>query len=98
MWNETFKFNVINENSVSFTIKDEDTFKDDVIGTGHLQLAKARERGADRMQVPVMSKDGRKQHGHMQVRNEASSARLQDFTADHPILHACCSDACVLLT
>eukprot|EP00195_Chlamydomonas_chlamydogama_P000518 CAMPEP_0202919766 /NCGR_PEP_ID=MMETSP1392-20130828/76505_1 /ASSEMBLY_ACC=CAM_ASM_000868 /TAXON_ID=225041 /ORGANISM="Chlamydomonas chlamydogama, Strain SAG 11-48b" /LENGTH=347 /DNA_ID=CAMNT_0049613225 /DNA_START=146 /DNA_END=1190 /DNA_ORIENTATION=+ len=67
VWNETFRFNVINDNDVTLVCKDEDTIgKDEVIGTGHFNLAKARERGTDRIQVSMMSKSG-KQYGFISV-------------------------------
>lgn len=66
VWNETFNFSVINENDIGIVIKDEDTGKDDTIGTAHVPLAKAREHGRDSQQVPVLSKSG-KQHGFIQL-------------------------------
>lgn len=77
VWNQTFKFNLINENDLVITCKDEDVSADDLIGTGRAQLARARTAGTDRQSVPMMSKNG-KQHGHVQitlnfVRNSALS-------------------------
>lgn len=66
VWNQTFKFNVINENDLTITCKDEDVSADDVIGTGRAQLARARTAGTDRQSVPMMSRNG-KQHGHVQI-------------------------------
>ncbi len=48
--------------------QDEDTFsRDDVIGVANFSLAKAREMGSDRVQVPVASKKSKKQHGFLAV-------------------------------
>ncbi len=48
--------------------QDEDTFsRDDVIGVANFSLAKARETGSDRVQVPVASKKSKKQHGFLAV-------------------------------
>lgn len=62
VWNETFRFNVINENDIAVTVKDEDVFKDDLIGSCRIPLARAREQGSERMQVPVTCKHN-KQRG-----------------------------------
>ncbi|KAG2439068.1 hypothetical protein HYH02_006595 [Chlamydomonas schloesseri] len=67
VWNETFRFNIINENSVDVEIKDEDVGKDDVIGTATFSLAKARESGTDRIQAAVVSKKSRKQRGFLSI-------------------------------
>ncbi|KAG2432134.1 hypothetical protein HXX76_009060 [Chlamydomonas incerta] len=67
VWNETFRFNVINENSVDVEIKDEDVGRDDLIGTATFSLAKARESGADRIQAGVVSKKSRKQRGFLSI-------------------------------
>ncbi|PNW76447.1 hypothetical protein CHLRE_11g467594v5 [Chlamydomonas reinhardtii] len=67
VWNETFRFNVINENNVDVEIKDEDVGKDDLIGTCTFSLAKARESGSDRIQAPVVSKKSRKQRGFLSI-------------------------------
>ncbi|KAG2449211.1 hypothetical protein HYH02_005958 [Chlamydomonas schloesseri] len=66
VWNETFRFNVINENDVELIIKDSDVSADDYIGTARVSLAKAREHGRDTQQCAVHSKSG-KQHGFVQV-------------------------------
>ncbi|GFR48310.1 hypothetical protein Agub_g10191 [Astrephomene gubernaculifera] len=66
VWNQTFRFNVINENDVELTIKDSDVGRDDNIGTARISLARARQFGRDTMQAPVYSKHG-KQHGFVQV-------------------------------
>ena len=67
VWNETFRFNVINENNVDVEIKDEDVGKDDLIGTCTFSLAKARESGSDRIQAAVVSKKSRKQRGFLSI-------------------------------
>lgn len=67
VWNETFLFNVINENTIEIDIKDEDVGKDDLIGSVMISLAKAREAGSDTLQAPVVSKKSRKQHGFASV-------------------------------
>uniref|UniRef100_A0A7S2QT99 C2 domain-containing protein n=1 Tax=Chlamydomonas chlamydogama TaxID=225041 RepID=A0A7S2QT99_9CHLO len=67
VWNETFRFNVINENDISITCMDEDTLsRDDLIGQGTFTLAKVRERGTDRLQVPMLTKKN-KQHGFISI-------------------------------
>ncbi|GLI69850.1 hypothetical protein VaNZ11_014567 [Volvox africanus] len=66
VWNETFRFNVINENDAEITIKDEDVGHDDYLGTARISFARAREQGRDTTQAPVYTKHG-KQHGFLQV-------------------------------
>ena len=66
VWNQTFKVNIINDNSVTIEVRDEDVGKDDLIGHCQISLAKARSYGSDKVQAPVMSKSG-KQHGFVQV-------------------------------
>ena len=66
VWNEMFRFNVINENSITLEVKDEDVSSDDLIGVCNVMLAKARTHGSDRIQAPVMNKGG-KQSGFVQV-------------------------------
>lgn len=70
VWNETFEFNVINENEIVVTIMDEDTLtRDDTIGTARVSLVKARESGADHVQAPVLvSAKSSKQRGFISVR------------------------------
>ncbi len=52
VWNETFNFNCINENTAEIVILDEDlASRDDTIGTAIVSLARAREHGTDRQQV-----------------------------------------------
>jgi hypothetical protein len=65
---ETFSFNLINENTVEIKIMDEDTLtKDDVIGECMVSLARAREQGRDSVQVPVVSSRSKKQRGFVSV-------------------------------
>jgi len=67
VWAQTFEFNIINENTVEISVYDEDTLsRDDLIGTASVSLAKLRERRADQMAVPVMSKKG-KQRGYLHI-------------------------------
>jgi Ca2+-dependent lipid-binding protein len=45
VWNETFRFNVINENTVLVKLMDEDTMaRDDLLGQCTISLAKVRWR------------------------------------------------------
>jgi hypothetical protein len=66
VWNEQFRFNVINENSVSIQLLDEDVTFPDLIGNARIDLARTRTFGSDTVQAPVMTKNG-KQHGFVQV-------------------------------
>jgi len=67
VWAQTFEFNIINENTVEISVYDEDnTSKDDIIGTATVSLAKVREQRADKAAVPLMSKKG-KQNGFIHV-------------------------------
>lgn len=64
--NQTFQFNVINDNTVTVTVYDEDTMsRDDRIGTCTISLARAREQGQDRATVPLVCSRTGKQHGHI---------------------------------
>eukprot|EP00195_Chlamydomonas_chlamydogama_P003503 CAMPEP_0202920082 /NCGR_PEP_ID=MMETSP1392-20130828/76672_1 /ASSEMBLY_ACC=CAM_ASM_000868 /TAXON_ID=225041 /ORGANISM="Chlamydomonas chlamydogama, Strain SAG 11-48b" /LENGTH=203 /DNA_ID=CAMNT_0049613563 /DNA_START=565 /DNA_END=1176 /DNA_ORIENTATION=+ len=87
VWNETFRFNIINENDISLVCMDEDdTSRDDTIGSGTFTLARARERGTDRIQVPMMSKSG-KQHGFISINlvfTRNSAIRPQAAPAPYP--------------
>ncbi|PNH07195.1 Elicitor-responsive protein 3 [Tetrabaena socialis] len=68
VWNETFEFNIINENGLELTLMDEDTLaRDDLIGTASASLAVVRERGSASLQLPVSSGKGGKQRGFVQV-------------------------------
>ncbi len=67
VWNETFHFNCINENTAEVTLRDEDTVsRDDHLGSAVVSLARAREAGSDRLQVPVVRKN-KKQRGFLSV-------------------------------
>lgn len=68
VWNETFSFQIINENEIVVTIMDEDTFsKDDLIGVARIPLAAAREtRTEQHMSAPVLWRGG-KQRGILSV-------------------------------
>ncbi|KXZ54157.1 hypothetical protein GPECTOR_5g255 [Gonium pectorale] len=84
VWNQTFQFNVINENDVELDIKDEDVGRDDHIGSATFSLAKAREAGTDRINVPVLSKKSRKQHGFIAVAlSWAPNKNLRPAAAAH---------------
>ncbi|GIL49248.1 hypothetical protein Vafri_5330, partial [Volvox africanus] len=69
VWDETFEFPIINENTLEMTLMDQDTLvRDDLIGTCCISLAKAREQGHDVVQAPVSSgKKIHKQRGFVQV-------------------------------
>lgn len=67
VWNDTFRFTVVNENTVTITLMDEDTLSnDDWIGTATISCARAREQGRDHIQAPVMTKHN-KQRGFISV-------------------------------
>jgi Ca2+-dependent lipid-binding protein len=68
VWGETFRFNVINENTAEIRILDEDNLcRDDLIGECLVSFSKARESGKDDLQVPVISKK-QKQRGFISVK------------------------------
>lgn len=67
VWNETFTFQIINDNSLELTVMDADVGRDDLIGTATVSLARAREQGSDSVQAPVVCKHSRKQHGFVAV-------------------------------
>eukprot|EP00798_Chlamydomonas_sp_ICE-L_P015301 gene15301-21386_t len=66
VWNETFRYNLINENDLAIEVKDEDVTMTTLIGQGRVSLAKVRLTGQDRQQMPVMTK-GSKQKGFVSV-------------------------------
>lgn len=84
---ETFRFNLINENSAEIKIYDEDTLsRDDVIGEVMVPLAKAREQGGDALQLPVVSAKSRKQRGFLAVRLQwAPNSALRPQHAQQPM-------------
>jgi hypothetical protein len=68
VWNQSFKFNIINENDVSCQVMDEDTMAaDDCCGVGRVDLARVRVTGSDRQQVHIIRGRNSKQHGIVQV-------------------------------
>ncbi|GLC51851.1 hypothetical protein PLESTB_000555400 [Pleodorina starrii] len=67
VWNETFRMNLLNENDVSIDLKDEDVGRDDFIGSATFSLARARQTGHDRQEVPVFGPKSRKQQGFVSV-------------------------------
>lgn len=67
VWNQQFRFNVINENDVGLVVMEQDVMlRDEVIGTGRISLARVRTTGSDRQQVQLVTKRGR-QRGFVQV-------------------------------
>lgn len=68
VWNETFSFNIINENALQVEVYDEDTLsRDDFLGSCSISFARARALGADTMEAPVISKHSHKQRGFVSV-------------------------------
>ncbi len=68
VWNQSFQFNVINENTVGVELYDSDTFsRDDKIGSCTVDLSRARMSGSDSQQAAVRTSKG-KQHGFVSVR------------------------------
>ncbi len=63
VWNETFRFSVVNENEVVLLVKDEDVVRDDVIGTACISLARARAQLSEKVTAPVVAPKGGKQYG-----------------------------------
>lgn len=58
---------IITENTFSLVLKDEDLISDEFIGHGTGDLSRVRQTGADRQQVPMLSKKSGKQHGFVCV-------------------------------
>jgi len=73
VWNQTFPFNVVSENSAFITIMDSDEGDDDFVGTATIDFSTARSYGTDRRQVPVTKKSG-KQKGLLSVSLTFSAA------------------------
>jgi Ca2+-dependent lipid-binding protein len=46
VWNETFRFNVQN-NDLKVTVMDEDTMKDDLVGEGDINVSKFRANSSE---------------------------------------------------
>ena len=63
VWNETFRFNVLNENEVVLLVKDEDVVRDDVIGTARISLARARVQHSEKVNAPVIAPKSGKNYG-----------------------------------
>jgi Ca2+-dependent lipid-binding protein len=56
VWNETFKFNIINENDFTILVKADDYTSDEYIGRGSGTLAKVRMNLHHRGRLPCMRK------------------------------------------
>ncbi len=74
------RFSIINENSFSIVVKDEDVTEDEIVGHGTGDLSRVRQAGTDRVQVPMSTKKG-KQSGFVSVglkfeANKAVRARV----------------------
>ena len=63
VWNETFRFNILNENEVVLLVKDEDVVRDDVIGTARISLARARVQHSEKVNAPVIAPKSGKNYG-----------------------------------
>lgn len=66
VFNEVFRFNIINENSFNVVLKDDDIGKDDMIGQGQGDLAKVRMNKTDRVQIMMNTHKG-KQKGFVSI-------------------------------
>lgn len=68
VWNETMKFQIVNDNEIVVTIWDADVGGDDLIGTARVPLATARERPLEEkhLTMNVTAKKG-KQRGLLSV-------------------------------
>lgn len=68
VWNQQFRFNIINENNFTIKVMDEDVGGDDHIGDGIGQLAKVRGGShTDRQDITLVSRKGGKARGHITV-------------------------------
>ncbi|GLI70674.1 hypothetical protein VaNZ11_015613 [Volvox africanus] len=67
VWNETFQFNVCNENDLVIEVKDCEVGRDPNLGTAVVNLSRVRQMGQDRQQVPVISPHHQTQHGLLSV-------------------------------
>eukprot|EP00197_Chlamydomonas_leiostraca_P007216 CAMPEP_0202865554 /NCGR_PEP_ID=MMETSP1391-20130828/6227_1 /ASSEMBLY_ACC=CAM_ASM_000867 /TAXON_ID=1034604 /ORGANISM="Chlamydomonas leiostraca, Strain SAG 11-49" /LENGTH=341 /DNA_ID=CAMNT_0049545413 /DNA_START=102 /DNA_END=1127 /DNA_ORIENTATION=- len=76
VWNETFRFTVINENTLEVTVWDEDMVSDDKIGWCNIDLAKVRTTRKEHLQQAVMRPKSGKQQGFisMELAFEPNSA------------------------
>mmetsp|Transcript_14112 Transcript_14112/g.30604 ORF Transcript_14112/g.30604 Transcript_14112/m.30604 type:complete len:300 (-) Transcript_14112:867-1766(-) len=70
VFNETFVFNVINDNSLIVEVYDSDMFKDDHLGTAVVDLARAREKRVDLVQAPVTRPKTKKTKGFVSISME----------------------------
>lgn len=86
VWNQTFMFNIINENNVDIKIFDHDhTSRDDPVGTACISLATVRVKGSDHVKAPVNTRRS-KQHGVISVAlafapNRAAQASAPQYGA-----------------
>ncbi|GLI61338.1 hypothetical protein VaNZ11_003699, partial [Volvox africanus] len=56
VWDETFEFVILHENTVDMELMDADkASRDDVIGRCAVSISKAREHGRDSVHAPVIS-------------------------------------------
>ncbi|GIL42511.1 hypothetical protein Vafri_466 [Volvox africanus] len=67
VWNETFQFNICNENDLVIEVKDCEVGRDPNLGTAVVNLSRVRQIGQDRQQVPVISPHHQVQHGLLSV-------------------------------
>ncbi|GIL89071.1 hypothetical protein Vretimale_16202 [Volvox reticuliferus] len=63
VWDETFEFNVENENDLEIDIMDDEVGRDEPLGSTSCTLAQVRLAGTDRMELPVISRHHEHQHG-----------------------------------
>ncbi|KAG2439050.1 hypothetical protein HYH02_006578 [Chlamydomonas schloesseri] len=64
VWNETFSFELVNENDMELNLMEEKLMgRDASLGSATVSLARARQAGSDRIQAPVISPHHHKQHG-----------------------------------
>ncbi|GIL68419.1 hypothetical protein Vafri_21698 [Volvox africanus] len=57
VWDETFEFNVGNENDLEIEIKDDEVGDDEPLGSASCTLTQVRLAGSDRLELPVLSPD-----------------------------------------
>ncbi|GLC35105.1 hypothetical protein PLESTM_000280000 [Pleodorina starrii] len=67
VWNETFQFNICNENDLLVELKDSEVGRDPNLGSASINLMRVRQFGQDRQQVPVMSQRNMEQYGLISV-------------------------------
>ncbi|KAJ9515922.1 hypothetical protein QJQ45_016906, partial [Haematococcus lacustris] len=66
VWNETFHFNLVNDNTLNIEVMDEDMLSDDFIGKVSVSLSDVRVRRNMNLQAPVLSHSG-KPHGFLSL-------------------------------